>query len=299
MGKPNSLPFCLNPWSRIQNARDLVINIRAFFYVKMLKMIDIIKTKRWVDRLNRDAYLYVALPRSYHEHPNRRYPVLYAHDGHNLFYPEDSYGGVTWGMQETMARDDVPEFIVVALSCAVKGNARLEEYNVFDSHFPSHPTWVARGRGHDYLSYVLGPLKDEIDGLYRTLPEREHTYMIGSSMGGVISLEAGFLYSSKVGHIAGLSNAFYASIHDFSKMILGASTYPLSMYLDTGDQEEGLEVTSSYVSSNRMIAQHIHERHLNMRFQYQEIKGGTHHESSWRERLSSVLNFLFLNSPIK
>jgi len=299
MGKPMSLPFCLNPWCCIQKARDLVINIRAFFYVKILKMIDIIKTKRWINPLNRDAFLYVALPQSYHDNPTRRYPVLYAHDGHNLFYPDDSYGGVTWGMQQAMVRDDMPEFIVVALSCAVKGHARLEEYNVFDSRFPSHPTWLIRGRGHIYLTYLLETLKDEIDATYRTLPDREHTYMIGSSMGGVISLEAGFLYSHKVGHIAGLSNAFYASIHDLTTMIYQASAYPLTIYLDTGDHEEGLEVTTSYMSSNRTIANVIHERHPMIRLHYEEIRGGIHHESSWQERLPFILLYLFHHSPIK
>jgi predicted alpha/beta superfamily hydrolase len=262
-------------------------------------MIDIIKTKRWVTPLNRDAFLYVALPRSYSHDINRRYPVLYVHDGHNLFYPEDSYGGVTWGMQQTMARDDIAEFIVVALSCAVKGHARLEEYNVFDSRFPSHPTWIARGRGHAYLTYLLETLKDEIDTTYRTLPQREHTYMMGSSMGGVISLEAAFLYSHKVGHIAGLSNAFYASVHDLSKMIHEASVYPLTIYLDTGDQEEGLEVTTSYLSSNRTIANAIHERHPMIRFHYEEIRGGIHHESSWQQRLPDILHYVFQTSPTK
>lgn len=262
-------------------------------------MIRILKETLSIEPLKREAYLYVALPRSYDLQPQKRYPVLYAHDGHNLFFPEDSYGGVTWGMQETMGNPTCPECIVVSLSCAMKGHDRIEEYNVFDSTFPSHPLWKAYGRGKDYLDYVFGPLKSMIDQRFRTLVQPEHTYMMGSSMGGVISLEAGFLYPHKVQHIAGLSNAFYVSVEPIITMIKQAKNAPTTLYLDTGDQEEGLEVTSSYLFSNRRIHEVLNTHPYKKRYRYEEIKGGTHHESSWRSRLLDVLKYLFQDSPIK
>jgi predicted alpha/beta superfamily hydrolase len=237
--------------------------------------------------------MYVALPKHYHQEPTRRYPVLYCHDGHNLFYEADSYGGATWGMQEEMALPNLPSFIVVALSCAQKGNHRLEEYNMYPGSFPSHPLWKIEPRGKQYLDYLLGPFKDEIDQTYRTLPEAHHTFMMGSSMGGVISLEAAYHYDHKVQHIAGLSNAFYVSTPYLETMIQDAKHSLNTIYLDTGDQEEGLEVTSSYLDSNRRIQHAISHKGNVKRFRYEEIQGGTHHESSWQKRLPSILKYLF------
>ena len=256
-------------------------------------MITIIKSRRYIDSLKREAFVYIALPKTYQSNPQKRYPVLYCHDGHNLFYEEDSYGGVTWGMQEAMALPSMPSFIVVAVNCASKGNNRLEEYNVFQGRFPSHPLWKIQGRGDQYLDYLLGSFKQEIDDTYRTLPQPEHTFMMGSSMGGVISLEAAYLYGNKVQHVAGLSNAFYVSTPELISMIQQFKGMIQTIYLDTGDAEEGLEVSSSYLNSNRLIQQTIqHQGHVN-RFLYQEIKGGIHHESSWKARLPMILQFLF------
>lgn len=264
-----------------------------FFYDKIINVITVTKSLRFIDSLKREAFLYVALPKNYHLNTLKRYPVLYCHDGHNLFYEADSYGGVTWGMQEAMALTSIPEFIVVALSCASKGNHRLEEYNVFQGRFPSHPTWKIQGRGRDYLDYLLGPLKQEIDQTYRTLPQPEHTFMMGSSMGGVISLEAAYLYTHRVQHIAGLSNAFYVSTPEIRSMIQQFTGSIQTVYLDTGDQEEGLEIASSYLESNRLVQQAIQRQGHVQRFLYQEIQGGIHHESHWKVRLPSILQFLF------
>lgn len=258
-------------------------------------MITLQRTVRYVEPLQRNAILYIALPNSYVQQPNKRYPVLYCHDGHNLFFKSDSYAGVTWGMETAMALPTMPEFIVVALSCATKGNQRLEEYNVFQGRFPSHPTWKIDGRGRQYLDYVLGPLKTKIDTMYRTLPDAHHTFMMGSSMGGVISLEAAFLYPHRVQHFAGLSNAFYVSTPELLEMISRFQGKLHTVYLDTGDAEVGLEVTNSYLVSNRIIQKTIKEKGCVERFFYQEIQGGVHHESSWQARLPFVLHFLFQN----
>ena len=256
-------------------------------------MITIHRTSRYLQELKRDAIVYVALPKDYFSNTNRRFPVLYCHDGHNLFYEADSYGGATWGMQDAMALPTMPSFIVVSISCAQKGNQRLEEFNMFPGRFPSHPLWKIEPRGKQYLDYVLGPFKNEIDQTYRTLPEAKHTFMMGSSMGGVISLQAAYHYADRVQHIAGLSNAFYVSPNDLESMIQNATHTIQTIYLDTGDQEEGLEVTSSYLDSNRRIHRAIMEKGNVKRYYYEEIPGGIHHESSWRKRLPSVLKFLF------
>ncbi|MFZ9138916.1 MAG: alpha/beta hydrolase [Bacilli bacterium] len=252
----------------------------------------ILKEKRYIESLKREGNLYFALPDNYNA--QRRYPVIYFHDGHNLFYKQDSYAGEIWDVVSALNSKGLPEAIVVAVSCAMRGNQRLEEYNIFDTRFPSHPTWVAHGRGMDYLQYLLFDLKKEIDTRYSTLTGPEHTYMIGSSMGGVISLEAGLLYPDIIGNVAGLSNAFYASTDEILKLIQQKPLLLKKLYLDTGDQEAGLEIAEIYMKSNHAVKDAILAKKSKTRFEFKVIPGGQHNEAAWRSRLPKILKFLLV-----
>jgi predicted alpha/beta superfamily hydrolase len=254
--------------------------------------VKILKETRYIETLKREGNLYVALPKDYN--PNHRYPVVYFHDGHNLFFKQDSYAGEIWDVVSAMQTKGLPKAIVVAVSCAMRGNQRLEEYNIFDTRFPSHPTWIAHGRGMDYLQYLLFDLKKEIDERFSTLKGPEDTYMLGSSMGGVISLEAGLLYPDVVGNVAGLSNAFYASTEQIIKLIGQKPLKLKKLYLDTGDKEEGLEVSDIYMKSNHAVKEAILRKGSKTKFQFQIIPGGEHNEAAWRSRLPKILKFLML-----
>lgn len=253
-------------------------------------MVKIIKEPRFIEALNREANLYIGLPDQYQ--PQKQYPVVYFHDGHNLFYREDAYAGEIWDVASAFNTKDIPPSIVVALSCAMKGNHRMQEYNVFPSQFPSHPTWSAPGRGMTYLQYLLFDLKNEIDSRFSTLKEAKHTAMIGSSMGGVISLEAGLLYPEIVGRVAGLSNAFYASTKEILQLIQSKPLLLSKLYLDTGDQEAGLEIAKVYMESNLAVKAAIEAKKSLTQFQFQIIPGGQHNEAAWRSRLPKILKFL-------
>lgn len=250
------------------------------------------KEVRYIPSLDREGILYIGLPKDYAK-SGRRYPVLYMHDGHNLFDVNDSYGHAIWDVAGTFKRHrTLPPCIVVALSCASEGNQRIEEYNVFPSSLPGTQE-VIRGRGKQYLNYLMNELKPEMDSTYRTLPDANHTLMMGSSMGGVISLEALCLFPERIGRIAGLSNAFYTSLPKLKTMIKQASfDQTKKIYLDTGDQEVGLNDEEGYLSSNQTIADMIRLKTNEHQFQYKIIRGGIHHESSWKKRLPSILKFL-------
>lgn len=252
----------------------------------------ILKESRYIESLKRDGNLYIALPDDYDD--QQSYPVIYFHDGHNLFYKQDSYAGEIWDVVSALKTKGLPKAIVVALSCAMRGNQRLEEYNIFDTRFPSHPTWVAHGRGMDYLQYLLFDLKEEIDHRFATLKGPEHTYMIGSSMGGVISLEAGLLYPDVIGNVAGLSNAFYASTDEILKLIHQKPLKLKKLYLDTGDKEAGLEIAEIYMKSNHAVKEAIVKKKSKTKFEFKVIPRGQHNESAWRSRLPKILKFLMI-----
>ncbi len=259
-----------------------------------IEVVKILKEPRYIDALKRDANLYIGLPDRYDS--KKQYPVVYFHDGHNLFYQQDSYAGEIWDVPQALRAKGLPDCIVVALSCATKGNQRISEYNVFDSRFPSHPTWIAHGKGMDYLQYLFYELKPEIDRRFSTLTGPEHTYMLGSSMGGVISLQAGLLFPEIVGNIAGLSNAFYASTKQIIQLIEQKPLLLKKLYLDTGDQEAGLEIATAYMQSNRAVNEAIQLKKAKTITRFEIIPGGQHNESAWRVRLPAILKFLFLGT---
>ena len=254
----------------------------------------ILRTIRYIKTLRREAILYIGLPEEYDSQTTKHYPVMYFHDGHNLFFKEDSYAGEIWDVAQAMRNPNIPPAIIVSLSCAQKGNQRIEEYNVFTSRFPTHPTWYAEGRGLEYLHYLFNELKPEIDSQYRTLKDADNTYMIGSSMGGVIALEAALLFPDKVKNIAGLSNAFYASTSEILKLIGDTNVQLNKVYLDTGDEEAGLEIAEVYLSSNQTIFQALKTKYPKLNVRFSIIRGGKHNEKAWKSRLPSVLRFLLV-----
>jgi predicted alpha/beta superfamily hydrolase len=257
----------------------------------------ILKEKRNTQELERDANLYIALPQSY-DLSEKHYPVLYMHDGHNLFYPEDSYSGSIWDVEGCFdAHPDLKEVIIVALSCSDKfsGRGRFSEYSIFDITLgKAFGTCPIKGTGRNYLDYLAHVLKPEIDARFRTLSDKCNTAMMGSSMGGVISNAAAILYPEIYGRIACLSSAFYVGLDDIAELNEQADfSNIIKYYMDTGNQEEGLGSISDYLKSNDRIHQILlHKIHAD-RYRFRIIEDGIHHESAWKDRLSDILRFLF------
>jgi len=258
---------------------------------------NILKETRTIKELDREAKLYIALPDSYFT-GEKCYPVLYMHDGHNLFYPEDSYSGSIWDVEGCFASNpDLKEVIIVALSCSDKfsGRGRFSEYSVFDITLgKAFGTRPIKGAGRQYLDYLTAVLKPEIDARFRTLSDQANTAMMGSSMGGVISNQAAILYPKVFGRIACLSSAFYVGLEDIMRMNAQADfSDNIKTYMDTGDHEEGLGSIQDYLDSNQAIHEILSKKIPSDRYRYRIIPGGIHHESAWKDRLAEVLRFLF------
>ncbi len=134
----------------------------------------------------RGVYLY--LPVDYDWSPERRYPVLYMFDGHNVFFDSDATYGKSWGLGEYLDAFQVP-LIVAAVECNHHpDNGRLSEYSPYTFYEPDfgHVT----GHGRVTMDWFVHTFKPSIDRQYRTLPDRPHTFIAGSSMGGLMSLFA-------------------------------------------------------------------------------------------------------------
>ena len=133
--------------------------------------------------LDNNRSLTVALPPDYH-HQRERCPVLYMHDGQNLFDPAEAAFGVAWHADGAAARlihsDRIPPLILVGIA---NTPARMDEYTIYPDAREK-----AGGRGDLYARFVLEEVKPFIDANYRTKPDREHTAVVGSSLGGLVSL---------------------------------------------------------------------------------------------------------------
>lgn len=246
----------------------------------------------------------VWLPPSYGS-GERRYPVIYMHDGQNLFDAHTSYSG-EWQVDETLTTlaPEGLEAIVVGLPNA--GQARSLEYNPY--HFAEMPDLM--GRGADYMRFLVETIKPLIDADFRTQPESSHTAIAGSSMGGLISLYGFLMYPQVFGLCGAFSTAYWFGDRKLTHDVLNRATGHGKVYLDVGTREG--DIFDGRWSTWKVRSDDPHESYvegvLELRdallkqgyrsgenLLYVEEADAPHHESAWTRRLPSALRFLLGN----
>ena len=232
----------------------------------------------------RRAYIY--LPDDYEEHPERRYPVLYMFDGHNVFFDYDATYGKSWGMNAYLTRTQT-QMIVVAVECNHVGNGRLCEYSPFD-HKDSTLGKVD-GRGKPYMDWLVGTLKPFIDKKVRTLPGPEHTLVAGSSMGGLMALYAVTEYNHVFRRAACLSPSLWVDPEKVADMIDAAKIDPDTViYMDYGSKElfnHADNATALIGATNQLL-----KRLVNLTFRI--VPGGSHCEACWEQQIPIFMRCL-------
>lgn len=238
--------------------------------------------------------LIVYLPPGYDRHPNRAYPVLYLHDGQNLFDGRTSFiPGRTWQMREqadaAIEAGEVEPLLIVGIYNA--GDRRLAEYTPdrdLDRDWP-----LGGGEATAYGLLLTEELMPWISGQYRVRREREATGLGGSSLGGLVTLYMGLRHAERFGRLAVLSPSVWWN----RKSILGYLNERAPqiwerprLWLDVGDREGRRAVHDVEMLNRRLKAngwapgQTLH---------FERIAGGTHDEASWARRVRPMLNFLF------
>src|SRR5436309_1011456 len=169
----------------------------------------------------RDLYVYVpAAPAP----GDTGYPVIYMQDGQNLFDPAVSFAG-TWGVDEALSWASRRGLDAIVVGIPNMGDARIAEYDPF------------RGTGDRYLDFVTRTVKPIVDAQFPTLPDRRHTGIAGSSMGGLISLYAFFRYSESFGFAAALSPSLWFADGALLDLVARAPRVSGRLYLDVGMRE--------------------------------------------------------------
>ncbi len=242
----------------------------------------------------RDVLVY--LPPSYHHSP-AAYPVIYMHDGQNLFDNATSFAG-EWGVDETMeqlAYEEGLEAIIVGILNA--GAHRLAEYT------PFHDAHMGGGRGNAYLDFLVQTVKPLIDSDFRTLPGRRTTGIMGSSLGGLISLYAFFSHSAVFGFAGVMSPSLWFAEEAIYDYVAAAPFRPGKLYLDAGTRELGEQAGGRFhraAASRRYYAGVRRMKGILVRKGYRPLRDllhveeqwAGHSESSWGRRLGPALRFL-------
>ena len=236
-------------------------------------------------RERRRAYVY--LPTMYKDQPRRRFPVLYMFDGHNVFFDSHATHGKSWGLGEYLDFLDVP-IIVAAVECNHHpDNGRLSEYSPYD--FTDPEFGPVTGRGEITMEWLANTFKPLIDRRFRTSPWREHTFIAGSSMGGLMSLYAVTKYNELFSRAAALSPHIWA---DKERVLQLIRTTPLTpdtvIYMDWGSEEFGGDKNMTH-DLRRLVDVLLDKGvHLTSRV----VPGGEHSEASWERQIPFFMETL-------
>jgi predicted alpha/beta superfamily hydrolase len=232
--------------------------------------------------------LFVYLPPSYGA-SEKRYPVLYMHDGQNIFDEVTSYSG-EWQVDETMEALSLEGIEAIVVGVPNSGSGRTDEYS---AHV--HSVYGGGGGAEGYLDFLAHKVKPLVDGAFRTLPGREYTGLMGSSMGGSISLY-GMLTRPEVFGFAGvMSPAFWWSEGTIDMLVASMPYTGGRIYMDVGDNEspEIRGRRKAYVDGAvRMVALLREKGYKEGSLCFVIEAGGDHSEAAWARRLPGALRFL-------
>ena len=235
----------------------------------------------------RRAYVY--LPQAAQCDRRMRFPVLYMFDGHNVFFDEHATYGKSWGMGEYLDAHQVP-LIVAAVECNHHpDNGRLKEYAPFS--FSSGEFGEIDGQGPLTMEWLIKRFKPEIDRRYPTKPDRLHTFIAGSSMGGLMSLYAVSCFNTVFSHAAALSPSLAFDPDSLENLIQTADIRKDTvLYMDMGEKELGWNNTAQ---SFRHFTGLFLEK--GVRLTARIVPNGRHCEASWEKQIPFFLPVLLYN----
>jgi predicted alpha/beta superfamily hydrolase len=242
-------------------------------------------------RNNRDVVVW--LPPGYGLIRGRRHPVVYFQDGQNIFDPATAFMGNAWhagdrALDLVRAHRIVPPIMVGVYNTGVN---RVNEYAPTTAEVDGMDGAKTRsaGDGKRYAKFLVQELKPFIDAHYLTRPGPRDTGVIGSSLGGLVSLYLALWHPRVFGHIAALSPSLWwdnrVAFQDFAKL---RKKPDVRLWIDMGTAEPGWE--SLRLFRDTLVGKGWQE---GTDLAYREIPGGQHSEHAWAARVGDVLEWMF------
>ncbi len=248
--------------------------------------VSVIDTAFFIPQLNRTRRIWVYLPEGYNK-SKTRYPVMYMHDGQNLF-DEYTSGFGEWGVDEcldSLIAKGKPPCIVIGIDNG--GGVRMNEYSPYDFTYErnSNHSLSVVAEGRQYTEFLVKTLKPFIDKKYRTLPSKDNTIIAGSSMGGLISFYAMLAYPDVFGKGGIFSPSFWIapSMKQVTDSLAGKIDSKFFFY--AGEMESG-----SMVEDMEKIEEVLGERSSSIIYSVTD-PDGKHNEQAWRKWFADFYNW--------
>lgn len=248
---------------------------------KMMPEIRLISNAFEMPQFDRKRAVYILLPHNY-EKSTKSYPVIYLQDAQNLFGGGSEFGN--WGIDKqlaVLASRGSGDVIVVAV--AHGGEQRYQEYSPY-----SNPK-LGKGQGRKYAQFLARTLKPYIDKNFRTLPEREHTGIGGSSLGGLISIYAGLMFPENFGKLMVFSPSLWVSPNIYFDAIDFLSHLPTRIYVYAGGGEGSAMIPNVEKLKHTLERQGVKKTEIYLSL---DPEGG-HNEDQWGKEFPKAVEWLF------
>ncbi len=251
---------------------------------------------------NRQRTVRILLPAGYETDPDRRYPVLYMHDGQNLFDPS-LWSGYSWDVARSLDRMQADGAIsgIIVVGIDSGSDTRIGEYSsAISAHVMPRLLKLSGNRlivpeGEAYARFLIETLKPSIDARFRTLPNREHTGTCGSSCGGNIALYLGTSHGDVFGVVGAFSPALWIIAADIFARIDGADFHSSRIYHDMGGRE-GTTWLASFLLARRAwrLQRALRSKGLDAdRLHFVFDRSGHHTELFWQDRFPGFIRWAF------
>lgn len=237
-----------------------------------------------IPQLNTTRKIWIYLPPDY-ETSKKKYPVIYMHDGQNLFDDFTSFSG-EWSVDETLNQifqESGKSAIVIGIDNG--GDKRLAEYSPWNNE-----KYKTTGEGDLYVDFLAKTLKPYIDKTYRTEKQASKTIILGSSMGGLISLYASAKYPNIFGKAGIFSPAFWFVSKDLNKYLnINKSNLKNSkFYFVAGKNEDETMAPEIENIEKLLLKKSVPEKNIVVKVD----EDGTHTEAYWKRELKASLIWL-------
>lgn len=254
------------------------------------KNVTVLDTAFYIPQLDRKRRIWLYLPAGHNSNAGNRYPVLYLHDGQNVFDEATSFSG-EWAVDEFLDTSTLRSCIVVAIDNG--GDKRLNEYCPYDFSVNDGNTKISgKGEGDKYVDFIVHTLKPYIDQHFRTLTNRANTFIAGSSMGGLISLYAVLKYPKVFGGAGIFSPAFWIAPRIYDDIKTRGRKVNANLFFYAGGMESESMEPEMVNAADMMIK--ISRSKIKIRIK----NDGRHNESNWREMFPAGYDWM-VNRQIK
>lgn len=254
------------------------------FKSKFLPEVHLISQEFEIPQLNKKRKVWALLPHDYHQ-TNERYPVMYLQDAQNLFNEQSAYGN--WEIDKklaVMAEYNIGKVIVIAVEHADK--ERVLEYNVGN-------TVLGQGQGKQYIRFLADTLKPFVDQHFRTKPERAHTGIGGSSMGGLVSIFSGLMYPEVFGKLMIFSPSLWVVPKIKLSFLDLYDPQDFRVYLYAGGSESATMVDHVKKFRKRLLEKESYANKMKVRLSINEH--GKHTETYWSDEFPKAIEWLFFS----